>query len=286
MKYKIEENIDFYSELHKMIEDESYDQNKWSDDKELCLITNDVLTENYVKLECGHTFNYLPLYKDILNHKKKFNFMESLIETLNDKQIRCPYCRTKQNSLLPFVEMTGVKKIYGVNSNEMETNNNYIGYHSGKCGYPIINMNYDESQGDIETNPKFLQCKHTYVITLKEDGKDYCVNHKYLAYKNFMKEKIKKEKEALKEKKLEEKSALKAEKIAQKKAEIEAKQEAKIKEKEKEKNNLNIILLNTVFCDAILKTGKNKGCVCSIKAVEGDNKCKRHKLSVIETNNT
>ena len=30
-----------------------------------CLITNDELNENYVKMNCGHHFNYIPLIKRI-----------------------------------------------------------------------------------------------------------------------------------------------------------------------------------------------------------------------------
>jgi hypothetical protein len=31
----------------------------------------------FVKLNCGHNFNYIPLFNDLVNHKKKFNMMES-----------------------------------------------------------------------------------------------------------------------------------------------------------------------------------------------------------------
>ena len=37
-----------------------------------CLITGEPLTEPIVELNCGHKFNYLPLYKDVLNFKQKF----------------------------------------------------------------------------------------------------------------------------------------------------------------------------------------------------------------------
>ena len=78
MKYNIEGNIDFFAELYKSLDDED-NQNKTAEDDNLCLITNQPLTEKYVELNCSHKFNYIPLYNDIYNHKKKYNNMEGSI---------------------------------------------------------------------------------------------------------------------------------------------------------------------------------------------------------------
>ena len=72
MKYNIEGGIDFYEELYKSL-DVDEDNNKTEDDKNLCLITNKPLCDKFVKMECEHKFNYIPLYLDIKNHKQKFN---------------------------------------------------------------------------------------------------------------------------------------------------------------------------------------------------------------------
>ena len=38
-------------------------------------------------MECGHKFNYLPLFNDIKNHKQKFNGMEGTSSKLDLNQI-------------------------------------------------------------------------------------------------------------------------------------------------------------------------------------------------------
>ena len=68
-KYKIEGNIDFYDELYKSLDIEENEQ-KTDEDNNLCLITNEPLTDKYHEMACGHKFNYLPLFLDIKNHKR------------------------------------------------------------------------------------------------------------------------------------------------------------------------------------------------------------------------
>ena len=78
VKYIIEGNIDFYEELYKSIGQETKKEelkesieqsNKTGEDDQeepfLCLISNMPLTENFVKMNCGHKFNYIHLYNDI-----------------------------------------------------------------------------------------------------------------------------------------------------------------------------------------------------------------------------
>tara|TARA_Y100000992_G_scaffold301412_1_gene272241 strand:- start:816 stop:1448 length:633 start_codon:yes stop_codon:yes gene_type:complete len=79
-----------------------------------CLISHEKLEENKVKLSCGHTFNYLPLYKEIYYQKKHRNPAE--VVRLRVNQIKCPYCRTIHNYLIPYKKMENVSSIYGVNS--------------------------------------------------------------------------------------------------------------------------------------------------------------------------
>jgi hypothetical protein len=103
-KYIIEGNINFYSELMK---DDDSDDNMIvdNDDKEkkedeLCLLSGEPLDKTMLKLpSCGHKFNYVPLYKEIYNQKKHLNSYETA--KLLDGQIKCPYCRTVCNLLLP-----------------------------------------------------------------------------------------------------------------------------------------------------------------------------------------
>jgi DNA-directed RNA polymerase subunit RPC12/RpoP len=106
--------LDFFLELYKSLDVEE-NQNKVESDNNLCLITNQLLIDKFVELSCGHKFNYIPLYNDIYNHKKKFNNMESSAGSLKTDEIRCPYCRNKQNGLLPYYENMGIEKTHGVN---------------------------------------------------------------------------------------------------------------------------------------------------------------------------
>jgi hypothetical protein len=92
-KYKIDgvDDFDFYSCLN-----DDDDVNNNNADHESCLITQQPLVDKFVKLNCGHKFNYIPLYNDLVNHKTKFNSMESNLGVLRKDEIRCPYCRQKQ----------------------------------------------------------------------------------------------------------------------------------------------------------------------------------------------
>lgn len=82
-----------------------------NDEQEICHITYDVLDEKHIKLSCGHTFNYLPLYKEVVNQKQSKSVYSNL--HLKVHQIQCPYCRNIQNTILP--RMRDVSRVYGVN---------------------------------------------------------------------------------------------------------------------------------------------------------------------------
>ena len=108
MDYKIDGNIDFYKELQNVEAEDTIPNTP------TCLISREPLYGRYVSLECGHSFNYLPLFKDIYNHKKKFNFKEGRDNQLKLHQIRCPYCRHIQNSVMPYYAEFNVKQ-HGIN---------------------------------------------------------------------------------------------------------------------------------------------------------------------------
>ena len=76
----------------------------------VCLICQDVLTENNITLECGHRFNYSPLLNEIKYQKLNNNPLE--YRKLKIYQIKCPYCRNIQDKILPCYTS---EKIYGVN---------------------------------------------------------------------------------------------------------------------------------------------------------------------------
>ena len=95
--------FDFFQQLNSIINDSN--DNESSDNEtneEICLIEFAPLRENHVKLDCGHTFNYEPLYRDVIANKytKTSTFLNASNKTLN---IRCPFCRSIHPGLLPVV---------------------------------------------------------------------------------------------------------------------------------------------------------------------------------------
>lgn len=102
MNYIIEDNIDFYKELEKSpITDISK-----------CLISHTILDNNHITLPCNHTFNYKPLFYEVSN-QKKYNHLE--IIHLKENQIKCPYCRSVSEKLLPYYQCYNIPLIRGVN---------------------------------------------------------------------------------------------------------------------------------------------------------------------------
>ena len=75
-----------------------------------CHITGDVLTFNAITLQCGHTFNYLPLYTDLCAQKMVNSSSDHM-----SQGITCPYCRSRHPLLIPYVPLPGVQRIRGVN---------------------------------------------------------------------------------------------------------------------------------------------------------------------------
>ena len=294
-KYNIEGGIDFFNELYKSLDLNDNDD----DDNNKCLITNELLKDRYITLNCNHKFNYIPLFYDIYNHKIKFNSLEGSSSRLHSNEIRCPYCRVKQEGVLPYYEDLISKKVNGVNfydpNLKQQSNSNY---NSHKCEYKLINENYDPTKPESQTNSKYLQsCGHYYGTQISlynnlnplepityGDSNYYCYTHK--------KEMIKKYKIQKKEKEKEEK---KQAKILEKQTKLLEKQNAKIKEKEEKqkakalkKNQVteNIVLGPSIIqnenpiitgCVQILKTGLNKGSPCGCKIIN-ENMCKRHYL--------
>ena len=100
---------DFNNELLKLLCETS--PNKEDENEQTCLISNTKLLENSVKLSCGHQFNYDNIYNEIHYQKKQYHNYET--QKLNTYQIKCPYCRTVQNGLLPWYPMK--PKVTGVN---------------------------------------------------------------------------------------------------------------------------------------------------------------------------
>ena len=300
MNYIIENGINFYDELYKSLDDVPI-ENEDASGASMCLISNEPLIENYVTLECGHKFNYVPVFNDIMNHKKKYNAMETRI--LKTMEIRCPYCRNIQKTLLPYITGMGVKKVHGVNFYDelhvlvnmpmckYTSTQNVQDYKKGKCCFLV---------GDVP-------CTSNMVTVLHETKEKFCGSHFYSGKARYINQKKKEMKIQIaeaKKKVAEEKLATKLE--AKKKA-LEDKLHAKLDKKnkalqEKQKSEFNkkesktyetyetneiistIIVSNDPICQAILSSGKNKGTQCEY-IVHQDNLCTRHYNLMCKKNN-
>jgi len=106
MQYKIED-IDFASLLQEELKKENL-SNK------LCLISKLPLNDTKIKLMCGHEFNYVAIYREVVKQKTIYNSLASL--HLRSYQIQCPYCRHVQNKVLPYMAYPNIQKINGVNA--------------------------------------------------------------------------------------------------------------------------------------------------------------------------
>lgn len=135
MNYIVENNIDFYKELNT--------NNSIDDLSNICLLTHQPLEQNYIKLECNHTFNYIPIYKEICHQKySKNNYLETCYLSINE--IKCPYCRNINSKLLPYINMPDVELKHGVNmpiKYSMQLFNCQWKFKSGKNKNCLCNKN-------------------------------------------------------------------------------------------------------------------------------------------------
>jgi hypothetical protein len=74
--YELENDIDFFNELKKITADKMKPISTGSelhvmesDTDPRCLITDEKLRKDHIALECGHKFNYIPLFKEVLFQK-------------------------------------------------------------------------------------------------------------------------------------------------------------------------------------------------------------------------
>jgi hypothetical protein len=297
-KYNIEGQIDFFNELYKSLDIEE-NKFKTDDDNNLCLISNQPLVDKHIIMNCGHKFNYLPLFLDIKNHKQKFNNMEGGTSHLSNDEIRCPYCRKKQKGLLPFYEELGLSKINGVNYVDLNSINNHklsLSGHYPTCEYLTPNIMFDPSGNNPEDtnssntgNCKFFKCFHIgskIKYSNKKglidynfgDDKNYCNIHKKPLLQIYKKAKQDKEKEEAKKAKEE---AKKNEKEKNEKLKQICNQIKNLEKNDFQTENKIIGIINLQenetnnLCNIILKTGPNKGKQCGGKISE-NNLCSRH----------
>jgi hypothetical protein len=114
--YEVENDLDFdfFAALKHM---QSVQPEPETENENACLITSEPLNSFHVTLECGHKFNYEPLYQEVIRQKGRLG-IHNYHEKIGTHQIKCPYCRTHTNQLLPCI--TGqhpvIKRLNGVNA--------------------------------------------------------------------------------------------------------------------------------------------------------------------------
>lgn len=143
-------NDAFFSDFMKCI---STEEENIQQDVSLCLITNEPLEKYAIRLNCGHSFNYLPLANAIHQYK--------LDQTKNggfiDGNTYCPYCREKTVGLLPYAPVSF--KIQGVNMPHKHS------FGTNSCKHKMSSKKecertcyYDKCYIHIET-PDAIMCK-------------------------------------------------------------------------------------------------------------------------------
>ena len=287
-KYNIEGGVNFFEELYKSLDIEESNE-KTDDDNNKCLITNLPLIERFVEIKCGHKFNYVPLYNDLVNHRK-FNNLESFSTRLNLNEIRCPYCRSKDTKILPYYEELGLPKVNGVNfydpNIKSSSTNPSSSNYSHKCEYKLPNQNFDDS----ETNNEFILCGKFYGSKISVhnsknplepinygDNKYYCCIHNKMMIKQYKLQIKDNEKELKKNKKIQDRKEKEIAREEKQKAKEQSKANKKSKSVENEILGPLVIENQTEGCIQILKSGPKKGTVCACKIVT-ENMCKRHYL--------
>jgi hypothetical protein len=148
------------------------------DSKEInyCLISKEKLHPNHITLICNHKFNYIPIYKEVIYQKNRINTIYEVTK-LSSYQIKCPYCRTITNNLLPYIPYPSVKLIKNVNSPEYDCMN------ATKCSHIM-------KQSDAN-----ITCKKN-ALYYEEENVLFCPSH----YKKYKEKCIIKDKSGSKDK--------------------------------------------------------------------------------------
>jgi hypothetical protein len=196
--YEVEGGIDFFSELKQMPAASA--SASAASTAPRCLITDEPLGRDHITLQCGHRFNYIPLFKDVLFQKCSLlpkNLSASIVtmytkdtsavtshtnlptyqsqnvisvtynssynlETtkLQYNEMKCPYCRTITPHILPYYPYPEVSKVKYVNI-------------PPTMSLPAVSCEYDKyisgTQTAFATSESAPSCKSVCVYNEKYD---------------------------------------------------------------------------------------------------------------------
>lgn len=207
-KYFISDDTDDNVALGKWTDllQDSESDNENEQSQTHCLISHDILDNNSITLPCNHSFNFLPLYYELLGHNRRV------------PNLHCPYCRIVHiDTVLPHVKL-----------NKSMVYRQGINQPSEFC-LPFHTCNYTFSSG----KQKGTKCTATAYVS--SDG-TYCAAH----HKTI---KFQKEKELAKMKKKEIKQKQKTEMLIIKEEEKKKKTLQKQLLKEEKQNQLKELKL-------------------------------------------
>lgn len=159
-KYAFESNINFYEEINKKVSDTDtkYDN--------ICLITYEELLNIYDTLECGHSFNHIPLLKELMTHQKKYN-------NPTKYKIKCPMCKSIHPYLLPL-HIDDIKLV-NINCESLEDEYNQFielsdkdnPFMSTECTSMILNGKNKGNKCNVKKIYKENLCKRHYNVYYK-----------------------------------------------------------------------------------------------------------------------
>jgi hypothetical protein len=138
-----------------------------SSDDNICLISKDKLHPNHITLKCNHKFNYIPIYKEVLYQKTKSNPIYEVTK-LQSYQIKCPYCRTITNKLLPFIQYPTVKLAKNIHSTGSDC------LPTTKCSHIIKKRDTNKVNSDTKCDKNALYYESENLL--------FCPTH----YKKYM----------------------------------------------------------------------------------------------------
>jgi hypothetical protein len=161
----------FFAQLKNMLNHSEVGEDENEDQDNSCLLTKEPLQNIHIVLACGHKFNYVPLYREVIAQKtiglSSTGYYTS--HSLKRNEIKCPYCRNVQDKLLPYLEYDGVKKTVNVNYPAK------LSMTSQPCTYCTysVNLNSKKSKKNdsckecaIEYHNGTYVCKKHYELSL------------------------------------------------------------------------------------------------------------------------
>jgi len=152
MQNNQDDNFNFQNELLELLSTED------SVNDNVCLISNQPLENNCIKLSCGHKFNYSSIFNEI-KYQKSPNHLET--QKLYTSELKCPYCRTVQKGLLPSRD--SFENICGVNWPKKYQ------YKPSKCEYMYLSGKRKGTSCNKQCFNKY--CEAHEKIMLKRENK-------------------------------------------------------------------------------------------------------------------